>query len=57
MILVKAWELMADDIAVSSVEYAALLSLIGAGILAAVLSLSDAIAVRFTSASDTVGGN
>ena len=49
-------EFIADESAISAVEYADLLALIGAGILGAVLGLGDAISDDYTQAANTIAG-
>lgn len=49
-------EFLADESAISAVEYAGLLALIGAGILGAIMGLGDAISDDYTEAASTIAG-
>lgn len=49
-----ALDLAREDLAVSSVEYAFLLAIVGAGILAAVVGLGEHIATRMNTAATTI---
>ena len=52
----KTQALVQEEVAVSAVEYAMMLSLIGAGLVAAMLSFGDAIMNQFGMAQGEVGG-
>ncbi len=49
-------DFFADESAISAVEYAGLLALIGAGIMGAILGLGDAISDDYTQAASTIAG-
>jgi Flp pilus assembly pilin Flp len=56
----KMWgyffEFLADESAISAVEYAALLALIGAGIMGAMMGLGDAISEDYSEAAASIAG-
>jgi Flp pilus assembly pilin Flp len=49
-------EFLADESAISAVEYAGLLALIGAGIMGAILGLGDVISDDYTQAAASIAG-
>ncbi len=52
----KTQALISEECAISAVEYAMMLSLIGAALAAAMLAFGDAILDRYNTAADRVGG-
>jgi len=54
--LVWCADFLADESAISAVEYSCLLALIGAGILAAIIGLGNEVAEDYGEAAVTISG-